>query len=480
VFLRFYFSNFTVTKTENPGDGVDGSQTGNIMAKLTKQTLYSFFETGDKPTQAQFAALIASMLNLIDDKALLGLRPYDNNRTYLPNDSVIYNNAIYQALVSTAGTFDPAAWKKIAGTVSGSPVYKGTWNAEDNTPDLLATTVAAGDYYIVSVAGNTDLSGITDWSPGDWAIYNGSAWGKVDNTDAVTDAENVGGDGLGVFKQKSGTILRFKKVRASDGSLYVAVDPDENYIDLGIKFDDGGVRPDRPWSAQKISTEFLKKVNRPAVANLLNFALFDSDGNIFDNNVNGSHFMPSTARAINIPVDANKGHVSENVQQSLDDIDNALVVLEDAVDDHITDLSNPHKVKKGQVGLGKVTNDQQMSLKFTAAMEKEVVTDSKPKTALTLVFKPEEKASYFIEWYYEIGRTGSQAISASVTVSLDGSRIGESNPRLANNSGSMSFSGFILRELLVAEHKINIDFSRTDGTTSNAMISRVRVRVIKS
>jgi hypothetical protein len=36
------------------------------------------------------------------------------------------------------------------------------------------------------VAGTTNLNGITDWQIGDWAIFNGSVWQKVDNTDAVT------------------------------------------------------------------------------------------------------------------------------------------------------------------------------------------------------------------------------------------------------------------------------------------------------
>jgi hypothetical protein len=43
-----------------------------------------------------------------------------------------------------------------------------------------------GDYYVVNIAGNTNLDGITDWQIGDWAIFNGSVWQKVDNTDAVT------------------------------------------------------------------------------------------------------------------------------------------------------------------------------------------------------------------------------------------------------------------------------------------------------
>lgn len=65
----------------------------------------------------------------------------------------------------------------------GSVNYRGTWNANTNTPDLTAITPTQGDYYVVSVAGSTTLDGITDWEVTDWAIYNGTIWQKVDNTE---------------------------------------------------------------------------------------------------------------------------------------------------------------------------------------------------------------------------------------------------------------------------------------------------------
>jgi len=68
----------------------------------------------------------------------------------------------------------------------GAVTYKGTWNAATNTPTLVSSTGTQGDYYVVNVAGSTNLNGITDWAVGDWAIFNGSVWEKVDNTDAVS------------------------------------------------------------------------------------------------------------------------------------------------------------------------------------------------------------------------------------------------------------------------------------------------------
>jgi hypothetical protein len=67
----------------------------------------------------------------------------------------------------------------------GALVYKGTWDASTNTPTLTSGVGNKGDYYVVSVAGTTNLDGITDWQVNDIALFNGSVWQKIDNTDAV-------------------------------------------------------------------------------------------------------------------------------------------------------------------------------------------------------------------------------------------------------------------------------------------------------
>lgn len=71
--------------------------------------------------------------------------------------------------------------------------YQGTWNASTNTPALASSTGTKGYYYVVSVAGTTNLNGITDWKIGDWAVFNGTAWEKIDNTDSVTSVNGYTG-----------------------------------------------------------------------------------------------------------------------------------------------------------------------------------------------------------------------------------------------------------------------------------------------
>jgi len=89
----------------------------------------------------------------------------------------------------------------IGSAIIGTAVYKGTWNASTNTPDLTSVAKAQGDFYIVSVAGTTSIDGINEWSVGDWVLFNGTVWEKVDNSQTIP--VNVG-NGAQVFKSLNG------------------------------------------------------------------------------------------------------------------------------------------------------------------------------------------------------------------------------------------------------------------------------------
>jgi hypothetical protein len=82
---------------------------------------------------------------------------------------------------------------ELPAAVLGALSYQGTWNASTNTPTLASGVGVKGYYYVVSVAGSTNLDGVTDWKVGDWAVYNGTAWQKVDNTDQVTSVNGQTG-----------------------------------------------------------------------------------------------------------------------------------------------------------------------------------------------------------------------------------------------------------------------------------------------
>ena len=88
------------------------------------------------------------------------------------------------------------AFGKVQNQISalvGGATYQGVWNASTNSPSLASGVGTKGFYYVVSVAGSTNLDGITDWKVGDWAIFNGTTWDKVDNTDAVSSVNGFTG-----------------------------------------------------------------------------------------------------------------------------------------------------------------------------------------------------------------------------------------------------------------------------------------------
>lgn len=152
------------------------------MPLLPKELLKSFFESGDRPSAVQFASLIDSMMHLSDDRHIVGLRVYESSRIYLPGDSTLFDNSLYVCLTETTGAFSSAAWQPVMS--AGAVTYMGTWNAQTNTPALQSSTGTKGQYYVVTVSGNTNINGITDWQVGDWIINNGTVWQKVDNTDS--------------------------------------------------------------------------------------------------------------------------------------------------------------------------------------------------------------------------------------------------------------------------------------------------------
>ena len=82
--------------------------------------------------------------------------------------------------LTTNGT--STSWASVAGGLS----YQGTWNATTNTPTLTSSVGVNGYYYIVDTAGSTNLNGITDWQIGDWLLFNGTVWQKIDQSNLVT------------------------------------------------------------------------------------------------------------------------------------------------------------------------------------------------------------------------------------------------------------------------------------------------------
>lgn len=103
------------------------------------------------------------------------------------------------------------SWASVAGGLS----YQGTWNASTNTPTLASGVGVNGYYYIVSTAGSTNLDGITDWQIGDWLMFNGTIWQKIDQSNLVTSVNGqTGAVSLTTTNINEGTNLYYLDSRA--------------------------------------------------------------------------------------------------------------------------------------------------------------------------------------------------------------------------------------------------------------------------
>jgi len=107
--------------------------------------------------------------------------------------TISYDNSTYQV---TSEKGQPNGYASLDGNgkvplaqindaLIGNVNYQGLWNAATNNPTLVNPPASGtkGYYYIVSTAGT--FASIS-FEVGDWIISNGSAWQKVDNTDAVS------------------------------------------------------------------------------------------------------------------------------------------------------------------------------------------------------------------------------------------------------------------------------------------------------
>ena len=104
------------------------------------------------------------------------------------------------------------------GSVAGGLSYQGTWNASTNSPTLASGTGTNGYYYVVSTSGSTNLDGITDWVVGDWLLFNGTVWQKIDQTNLVT---SVNGQ-TGTVSLTYTDVNAIGSITSTDGSVAVS------------------------------------------------------------------------------------------------------------------------------------------------------------------------------------------------------------------------------------------------------------------
>ena len=190
---------FSISQATTSTDGYLSSTDWNTFYNKQAAGSYITALTGEATATGPGSATVTLSTSAVTGKLLTGL-----NLT--GGGSIAATDSILQAFGKVQN--------QISG-LAGGVTYQGVWNASTNTPTLTSSVGTKGYYYIVDVAGSTNLNGITDWKIGDWAIFNGSTWDKVDNTDAVSSVNGfTGAVSLTTSNIAEGTNLYYLDSRA--------------------------------------------------------------------------------------------------------------------------------------------------------------------------------------------------------------------------------------------------------------------------
>jgi len=197
------------TRTLTAGTGLTGG--GDLSANRTFALANTAVTTGTYGTAARTITQTVDqqgrLTNIFDQPIEIAYTQVTGLGTAATKDA----GAALGVATLDAGGKVPASQIPLQGDLN----YQGTWNATTNTPTLTSSVGTKGYYYVVDVAGTTNLNGITDWQVGDWAIFNGTVWQKVDNTDAVTSVNGFTGTVvLTTTNVAEGTNLYYTDARA--------------------------------------------------------------------------------------------------------------------------------------------------------------------------------------------------------------------------------------------------------------------------
>ena len=125
--------------------------------------------------------------------------------------SAISSVASSDVLIVNDGTGNKKiTYNDLFGNVLGSLNYRGTWDADTNSPNLTSVCNSAnkGYYYVVDEAGTTTLDGINSWAVNDWVICNGTNWQQIQSTNTVASVFGRSGTVTAQSGDYTGTLIR--------------------------------------------------------------------------------------------------------------------------------------------------------------------------------------------------------------------------------------------------------------------------------
>ena len=207
----------TVANTGSYTDLINKPTIPNAQVNSDWNAVSGVAQILNKPTLATVAT--SGSYNDLSSKPSLGTIASQNSNSISITGGSISGTTVSGYIASTQkGAANGVATLDSGGQIPigqipplGDLNYQGTWNAASNSPTLTSNIGTKGYYYVVNFAGNTDLNGITDWQVNDWAVFNGSVWQKIDNTDLVSSVNGYTGT----------VVLTYTDVNAQVAGTYV-------------------------------------------------------------------------------------------------------------------------------------------------------------------------------------------------------------------------------------------------------------------
>lgn len=146
---------------------------------------------------------------------------------------------IDDATMAASGTTKKITRTNFIGTISLTEGGTGQASAQSGINALTQSASATDNYVLTKNSGGDAV----------WASAPGAGGGES-NT-----GSNVGTAGVGVFKQKTGVDLEFKKINAASAAVVITDDTANSELDIGVNINDSGTAATDLWSGSKINTE---------------------------------------------------------------------------------------------------------------------------------------------------------------------------------------------------------------------------------
>jgi hypothetical protein len=169
---------------------------GTLTATLSTQSANTVFIAPDGSTGAPtFRSLVANDIPTLTAAKISNfdtqVRASRLDQMTAPTASVALNSQKITGLAEPTQAQDAATKNYVDTAVVGATIYKGTADGSAATPAAATGTAvfANGHMYRINVAGNTAFG--FQVNIGDFVIYNGTGWNKIDATDpAVSGTSN--------------------------------------------------------------------------------------------------------------------------------------------------------------------------------------------------------------------------------------------------------------------------------------------------